>query len=374
MKTKMKNQQHKLKIEIFIYMVLVLLIWFVLATVVSEFFMYLEDKRGIEFPFRFYITVDIVQAIFLILLNIPFLRFLIKYVDNPVQKIISGLKQVSVGNYSEKIDFSARNELDEIKDAFNEMTCKLGEAEKIKQNAENERVLLFANMAHDLKTPITSIIGISKALSDGIITDEAKKAEYIATINSKAVKMNGLIDRLFEYVKLESTENQLHLENADVAEVLRNCIADVYTEYEENNIQLEIDIPDVPVIKNADKLELSRVYTNLLNNVIKHNRAGIKVLVRMNEDGRAMIADSGAAVPQELAEKLFAPFVSGDASRRNGGGSGLGLSLAHKIMKKHGGDLRFVQGGGIFADGGAVSGEIPESYTKAFVASLKDYQ
>ena len=85
-------------------------------------------------------------------------------------------------------------------------------------------------MAHDLKTPITSIIGFSKALSDGIIEDKQKQHEYISTINSKAVKMNDLIDRLFEYVKLESSENQLHFELVDIAEILRNCIAELYKE------------------------------------------------------------------------------------------------------------------------------------------------
>ena len=84
------------------------------------------------------------------------------------------------------------------------------------------------------------------------------------------------------------------------------------------------------------------------------------MLVRMTSDGKVLIADSGEAVPQSLAENLFTPFVSGDASRRSGGGSGLGLSLAHKIMKKHGGDLLFVEG----------EGTVPKGYTKGFEVEL----
>lgn len=354
------NKKHKLKFQIFAYMAVTFLIWFIISTFVSELFYYLEEKRGVEFPFRVYALLTFIDMVLLVLMNIPFLRFLIKHIDRPVQKIISGLNHISEGNISEKIDFNAGNELDEIKNAFNQMSGKLAEAEKIKQNAENERVLLFANMAHDLKTPITSIIGFSKALSDGIIDDKDKQKEYFTTINRKAVKMNGLIDRLFEYVKLESAENKLHLEPLDVAEILRNCIADIYTEYEERHVQLEIDIPDSAVTKNADKVELSRVYTNLLNNAIKHNSAGIKVLARMKADGTALIADSGEPVQKEIAENLFTPFVSGDSSRRSSNGSGLGLSLAYKIMKKHGGELRFVQG----------TPEVPAGYTKAFIAGF----
>lgn len=354
------NKNHKLKFQIFAYMASTFLIWFIISNFVSELFYYLEENRGFEFPFKVYALLTFVDMILLILMNIPFLRFLIKHIDRPVQKIISGLNHVSEGNFSEKIDFYAKNELDQIKDAFNQMAGKLAEAENIKQNAENERVLLFANMAHDLKTPITSIIGFSKALSDGIIDDKNKQKEYFTTINRKAVKMNALIDRLFEYVKLESSENKLHLEKLDVAEILRNCIADIYTEYEERHVQLEIDIPDSALIKKVDKVELTRVYTNLLNNAIKHNPGRIKVLVQMKADGTALIADSGELVQPEIAANLFTPFISGDSSRRSSNGSGLGLSLAYKIMKKHGGQLRFVQG----------TPEVPAGYTKAFIAGF----
>ena len=352
----MNKKNHKLKFQIFLYMIVTLLVWFAIVTLASEFLFQLEEKRGVEFPMKVYVIANLIQALLLVLMNIPFLRFLIKHVDRPVQKIIASLNRIAEGNYSEKISFESKNEFDEIKDTFNSMAEKLEAAEKIKLNAENERILLFANMAHDLKTPITSIIGFSKALSDGIISDEAKKIEYLATINSKATKMNGLIDRLFEYVKLESTENLLHKEDCDIAEILRNCVADVYAEYEEKRISLEIEIPETPVIKKADKVELSRVYTNLLNNVLKHNPAGIKVLVKMDAEGCVLIADSGEKIPAEVKESLFMPFVSGDKSRQSKNGSGLGLSLASKIMKKHGGSLR-------------LSENIP-GYTKGFVAEF----
>ena len=352
----MNKKNHKLKFQIFLYMIVTLLLWFVIITALSEYLYYIEEKNGIELPFKFYILVNILQAALLVLMNIPFLRFLIKHVDRPVQKIIASLNRIAEGNYGEKISFESKNEFDEIKDAFNSMSEKLEAAEKIKQNAENERILLFANMAHDLKTPITSIIGFSKALSDGIISNEAKKSEYLATINSKAVKMNDLIDRLFEYVKLESRDNLLHKEDCDVAEILRNCISEIYAEYEEKNISLEIEIPETPVIKKADKVELSRVYTNLLNNVLKHNQTEIRVLVKMDAEGCVLIADSGEKIPAEVKESLFMPFVSGDKSRQSKNGSGLGLSLAAKIMKKHGGSLR-------------LSENIP-GYTKGFVAEF----
>ncbi|MCR5045454.1 MAG: HAMP domain-containing histidine kinase [Treponema sp.] len=352
----MKSKTKKLKYQIFLYMALGLAIWFLISTSLSEFLYYLEDKRGVEFPFRFYIVLNVVQVCLLVLVNIPFLSFLIKHVDKPVQEIIVSLNEIGDENYDVKIDFESQNEFDKIKDAFNKMAEKLSEAEKIKRNAENDRILLFANMAHDLKTPITSIIGFSKALNDGIICDEEKKSEYIKTINTKAVRINALIDRVFEYVKLESSDNILKIEECDVAEILRNCVADFYTEFETKKISLEIEIPEKKIIKAVDPVEISRVFTNLLNNILKHNSEGIKALVKMDENGRVLIADSGEKISDELSQNLFKPFVSGDFSRNSKNGSGLGLSLSYKIMKKHGGNL-------------SLKREI-EGYTKAFVAEL----
>lgn len=358
------NKTRKLRVQIFLYIIVTLVVWFLIASGLSEILYYLEDVGGVDLPFKWYILLNIIQALLLILMNIPFLLFLIKHVDNPVRKIVNALNRLSDGHYDEKIEFESKNEFDEIKNAFNLMAEKLEAAEKIKQNAENERVLLFANMAHDLKTPITSIIGFSKALSDGIIDDEKKKAEYIATINSKAVKMNDLIDRLFEYVKLDSADNLLHKEDCDISELLRNCIADVYAEYENKNIQLEIEIPDKTLIRKVDKLELSRVYTNLLNNVLKHNSENIRVLVKMDEHANLLIADSGEPVPDEIKDLLFKPFVSGDKSRSSKNGSGLGLALSYKIMKKHDGDLKLITGPELEAI--AKSSE----YTKGFLTRL----
>ena len=219
---------------------------------------------------------------------------------------------------------------------------QMNKADKIKEQAEKERLMLFANIAHDLKTPITSVLGYSKALSDGMVSEETKKAEYLQTITRKAVRMNDLIDRLFEYVKLESPENVLHKKDDDVAEVLRKSIANLYTEFEEKDFILDIQIPETPVIKNIDSLEIDRVFTNLLNNALKHNSSGTTLSISMDENGKTIIADNGNPIPSEVAAQIFKPFVSGDESRMSKNGSGLGLALAHKIMEKHEGKLSFV--------------------------------
>ncbi len=216
---------------------------------------------------------------------------------------------------------------------------QMDKADKIKEKAEEARLMLFAALAHDLKTPITSILGYSKALADGIVSDGAKKTEYLRTISAKSQQMNELIDRLFEYVKLESAQNALHKTPCDVAEILRESVANLYTDFEERGFLFEIQIPEKSVEKNADPLEISRVFTNLLNNAIKHNPPATKIKIAMDENGKTTIADNGIEISKEIRSRIFEPFVSGDESRTNKNGSGLGLAIAKKIMEKHGGKL-----------------------------------
>ena len=111
-----------------------------------------------------------------------------------------------------------------------------------------------------------------------------------------------------------------------------------------------------------DRLQFQRVVSNLLNNAIRHNKPGTKVLIKgEQEDGRVTIrvCDNGEAIPEETAKYIFDPFVSGDESRRSKGGSGLGLSIAHKVIAMHGGSLRLEQ--------------VPEGiYRKSFVICLDE--
>lgn len=287
--------------------------------------------------------------------TLPLIFYLFRRINSPVKKITDGIRWISKGKYRH-INVKGSSEFVEIAESINKMSDSLSEMEKCKAEIEKERILLFANMAHDLKTPVTSILGYSKALGEGMVEDKEKQKEYLMTMTSKAMRINELIDRLFEYVKIESPENVLHKTDCDVAEILRNCVADIYTDMEEKNIELELNITEQVVIKNADRLEIGRVFSNILNNALKHTAGGTKVYVEMDENGNTVIADSGEKIPDVIASKLFKPFVSGDESRTSCNGSGLGLALAYKIMQKHGGSLLY---------------ESPyKSYTKAFLVKF----
>lgn len=218
--------------------------------------------------------------------------------------------------------------------------------ETIRQEYDRKRNRMLSDIAHDLRTPITTVSGYAKALSDGVVTDEEKKKEYLQSIQNKSARMEELIQLLFEYVKLESDGFVLNKEKVDLSELLRKNAALLYSDIEDADMELLIEIPEESYVVEVDEIQLSRVITNLVTNAIRHNDAGTTIFLSLEREigGYSIIvADTGKIIPIEVAEHLFEPFVMGDDSRSTKGGSGLGLSIAHKIIEMHGGELTFLE-------------------------------
>lgn len=213
--------------------------------------------------------------------------------------------------------------------------------EELRKKYEKARNLMLSDIAHDLRTPITTIGGYAKALNDGLVTSDEKRKEYLEAIENKSKRMSDLITLLFDYVRLDSENYQLRLEKIDVAELLRENAALLYADVEEKGMEFEIEIPEEPVFFEVDRLQFSRVITNLMNNALKHNEAGTTIRLQLKESKEAgmleiMVSDNGVMIAPLVAEHIFEPFVLADASRESKGGSGLGLSIAKKIVEMHG--------------------------------------
>ena len=240
------------------------------------------------------------------------------------------------------------------------------EREKARQEFDRKRNLMLSDIAHDLRTPMTTVVGYAKALSDGMVTEPGRRQEYLQAIQNKSMRMNELINLLFEYVKLDSDGFTLERKPVDLCELLRENAAFVYSDVESAGMELEAEIPEECIRISADTMQFSRVVTNLLTNAIRHNPAGTKIGLLVQKDMDlidVMIADTGTLIPQELCEKLFEPFAKADSSRA-GGGSGLGLSIAQKVVQMHGWELKLVQQPQIQHYPGA------ERYAKAFVIQI----
>ena len=214
-----------------------------------------------------------------------------------------------------------------------------------------ERNMLFANIAHDLKNPISSVLGFARALESGAVKEEEQQT-VLHTIGEKTLQVDEMIQKMFQYAKLEADGYLLQCQNTDLCKLIREVLALQYSEIEEKNMELDIDIPDKSVMKEIDVAEFSRVLRNLISNAIKHNENGTKIFVSLKENGnrvKIVVADSGIPIPPEQRQTIFEPFQCSDESRVAKDGSGLGLAIVKNAVSFHQGDItvRNREGGGL---------------------------
>ena len=205
-----------------------------------------------------------------------------------------------------------------------------------------EQNLIYAAIAHDLKTPMTSVQGYAAALREGKIPPD-EQAEALGIICSKCRHMNELVDSLFEYARLGTEEYRLKTEPIDAAKITREIAAENYADFEEHGIELDTDISEEPLTVRGDAREFRRAVTNLIINAWKHNEPGTKVkITAAAKDGILLIAvaDNGSQIPQQQRDAILQPFVTADASRTSHGGGGLGLAISARVIALMGGTLR----------------------------------
>ena len=216
---------------------------------------------------------------------------------------------------------------------------------------EQQRSQFVTDIAHDLRTPLMAISGMSHALADGLVRDEDQREEYLQSICDKSDKMGALVNAVFDYTKLGSGSFELDLETVDLPQLLLSEAAAAYTDAEEAGMVLTTSIPEDRCAVLADRVQLSRVVANLIVNAIKHNPAGTEVaviLVRQAATAFIIVADTGVPITSS-ADDLFQPFSQGDAARTHStGGSGLGLSICKRVADMHGFALSIAQPYGRF--------------------------
>ena len=240
---------------------------------------------------------------------------------------------------------------------FYRLTSKAWQKESMRQM--NERNMLYSCIAHDLKTPMTSVQGFATALKEGKVKPE-EQAEIYDIIYNKSCYMNELLDTMFTFSKLNMDDYELSLRELDVCSLVRALVALHYDGFEARDMNLDIDIPEETFNCNVDEKEMKRAISNLLVNAYKHNEKGANILVRVSVQGdmvRIIVADNGDVINKEVATTIFEPFAKGDAARSGGNGTGLGLAISSLIVGKHGGKL--------YID------DSIEGYTKGFVITIR---
>lgn len=210
---------------------------------------------------------------------------------------------------------------------------------------EKQRYLLLSDMAHDLKTPITTISGYAEAMVRGDVPEESKHI-YLEAIHQKSLQMNHVITLLFEYVRLDSAGFSIHPTTENYSELVRGCVAALYSDFEEKQMNIEMFLPNNDIYAYVDKAHFERAINNILINAYKHNPCGttVTILLKLHHEKIILrIYDDGVRIAEDTISHIFEPFVQGDASRTSKSGTGLGLSISKKVIEMHKGTLEIFQ-------------------------------
>lgn len=207
------------------------------------------------------------------------------------------------------------------------------------QTAQEANRQLMTSLSHDVRTPLTTLIGALDAAHRGLLTGQARE-ESLDAARRKAHELKDYVDALFDWFKLNSGEFSLQPRPVEAVELTRNFLADWVPLWEEQGMNYRLQIPEGPFRAALDPDAYRRILNNLLQNALTHSRAQCTSVTLTARDGalEVQVADDGVGIPAEALPHIFERLYKGDASRGSRG-SGLGLSIARQLALCMGGSL-----------------------------------
>lgn len=263
----------------------------------------------------------------------------------PLEKMKGATEEIAKGNYGVTIDDFDSNMIEDLIDSFNNMSRELKEAHDLKLRYERNRKRLIAGISHDLKTPITSIIGYIDGIQSGVARDEEKKKQYLDIIQKNAHYTNDLINDLFLFSKLDIEEQEYEFKRLLANDVFADFFFEKQLELEEQGIEVVFENRlNVACWVMMDIKMITRVLWNLIQNSIKYNdKEKKKIIFRMWNQSNWLIIqveDNGMGIQESELQNIFDVFYRVDIARsKDIGGSGLGLSIAKQLIEAHRGEI-----------------------------------
>ncbi|MFD1900256.1 sensor histidine kinase [Enterococcus termitis] len=281
--------------------------------------------------------------------GVLFLNHLLKKtVIQPLENLGAGMSEISTGHLQAPMTSQPEKTALEVKrltNDFEKMRAALIDSTNEQEKLENNRKELVASISHDLKTPITSIIGYVEGLLDGVADSPEKQARYLQTIHTKAIALNELIEELFLYSKLDAEAVPFHFERININEFLKHLIEEFQLQDRQVLLRLETQSTK-PSYVEGDRMQLNRVFVNLIENSLKfqQNDQPLAVTINVLEQDpfvEIRVTDNGQGIAKEQLPYVFDHFYRGEKERSSQtGGSGLGLAIVKQIIDMHEGKFR----------------------------------
>ncbi len=275
--------------------------------------------------------------------------FLIRRVKRQLNEMAEALADVRSGNGNRRILAQEHELTAKIAYEMNDIIVSYEERLAAFRETEETNKQLMTSLSHDVRTPLTTLIGYLDAARKGIVTGK-ERDDYVETARRKAHDLKDYIDVLFDWFKLNSGEFAMEIRRLEAAELTRNILIDWIPVFENKGIEYAVDIPEQPFWVRLDEDSYMRILNNLIQNALAHGR-GDKIEISLSAHGggeksaadagggeniRIQVSDNGVGMEKEDLKHIFERLYKCDKGRA-AKGSGLGLSIVRQLTEKMGG-------------------------------------
>jgi len=263
----------------------------------------------------------------------------IRYID----RISAAMQNISEGDLNTTVEVIGDDEFSGMAANLNKMVEDIRELMDKERESERTKNELITNVAHDLRTPLTSIIGYLELLSGPAQMSPEMQKKYIDITYTKAKRLEKLIEDLFGFTKLNYGKISMKISKVDIIKLLSQLLEEFYPNFEEKNLSYELQSNVPAKVISADGNLLARLFENLVGNAIKYGADGKRILVRVHATEQIVtvsVTNYGYVIPKDELPMIFDKFYRVEQSRStNTGGTGLGLAIAKNIVDMHGGTI-----------------------------------
>lgn len=274
-------------------------------------------------------------SITFMILQEPYIRY--------ISKISDAVQNISEGNLNTVIDVIGDDEFSGMAANLNRMAADIKQLMEKERESERTKNELITNVTHDLRTPLTSIIGYLELLAGNRQIPEDMQHKYIEIAYGKSRRLEKLIEDLFGFTKLNYGKIAMHVGQLDIVKLLGQLLEEAYPNFVEKGLSydLQSNVPAKTI--NADGNLLARLFDNLIGNAIKYGADGKRVLVQIHAESETVtvsVTNYGYVIPADELPLIFNKFYRVEQSRSSStGGTGLGLAIAKEIVDMHGGTI-----------------------------------